>query len=124
MNSWRQKRVGARWVCHTPHPGPLPVRGEGVAMVSWSPRSAPPSPLKGERARVRGVTSPPRSHATQSLAAFTLLELLIAVSIFAMVLTAINGVFYGAMRLQKSASRTVEASLPLQQTVASLKRDL
>jgi len=56
--------------------------------------------------------------------AFTLLELLIAVSIFAMVLTAINGVFYGAMRLQRKSSQAVEASLPLQQTLALLKRDL
>src|SRR6266566_6354471 len=56
--------------------------------------------------------------------AFTLLELLIAVSIFAMVLTAINGVFYGAMRLQSKSSRAVEESLPAQQTVALLKRDL
>ena len=53
-----------------------------------------------------------------------MLELLIAVSIFAMVLTAINGVFYGAMRLQSKSSRAVEESLPAQQTVALLKRDL
>src|SRR6266566_2867687 len=60
----------------------------------------------------------------QPFNAFTLLELLIAVSIFAMVLTAINGVFYGAMRLQSKSSRAVEESLPAQQTVALLKRDL
>ena len=54
----------------------------------------------------------------QPFNAFTLLELLIAVSIFAMVLTAINGVFYGAMRLQSKSSRAVEESLPAQQTVA------
>src|SRR5205085_675916 len=57
-------------------------------------------------------------------AAFTLLELLIAVAIFSIVLTAINGVFYGAMRLQNKASRTVEEALPLQQAVSILKRDL
>src|SRR4051812_18239005 len=56
--------------------------------------------------------------------AFTLLELLIAVSIFAIVLAAINGVFYGAMRLQRTATRSVEAAFPLQQTLAILKRDL
>src|SRR6266446_2649454 len=56
-------------------------------------------------------------------AAFTLLELLIAVAIFSIVLTAINGVFYGAMRLQSKSARTVEESLPIQQTVAILKRD-
>ena len=58
------------------------------------------------------------------MAAFTLLELLIAVAIFSVVLTAINGVFYGAMRLQSKASRSVEESLPIQQAVSILKRDL
>jgi len=57
-------------------------------------------------------------------AAFTLLELLIAVAIFSIVLTAINGVFYGAMRLQTKSARSVEESLPIQQAVAILKRDL
>ena len=56
--------------------------------------------------------------------AFTLIELLIAVAIFAMVLTAINGVFYAAMRLQSKTSRSVEDALPLQQAVVVLKRDL
>lgn len=55
---------------------------------------------------------------------FTLLEILIAVSIFAILLAAINGVFYSAMRLQRSATRTVEEALPIQQTLAILKRDL
>ena len=56
--------------------------------------------------------------------AFTLLELLIAIAIFSVVLTAINGVFYGAMRLQSKGARTIEESLPVQQTVTLLKRDL
>jgi len=57
-------------------------------------------------------------------AGFTLLELLIAVAIFAIVLTAINGVLYGAMRLRSKTARTIEEALPIQQTVAILKRDL
>src|SRR5207245_3481346 len=56
--------------------------------------------------------------------AFTLLELLIAVAIFAIVLTAINGVLYVAMRLRSKPARTIEEALPIQQTVAILKRDL
>jgi len=56
--------------------------------------------------------------------AFTLLELLIAVSIFAIVLAAINGLFYGAMRLRRNTTRSIEESLPIQQTLATLKRDL
>jgi general secretion pathway protein J len=56
--------------------------------------------------------------------AFTLIELLIAVAIFAIVLAAINGVLYGALRLRTQTARVVEESLPVQQTVAILKRDL
>src|ERR1051325_11630883 len=56
--------------------------------------------------------------------AFTLLELLIAVAIFAIVLTAMNGVFYAAMRLQRSGSRMVEESVPIQQAVSVIKRDI
>ena len=41
-----------------------------------------------------------------------------------MVLLAINGVFYGAMRLRAKTSRMIEASLPIQQTVEIIKRDL
>ena len=55
---------------------------------------------------------------------FTLLELLIAVAIFSLVLAAINGVLYGAMRLRSKTTRMIEESLPLQQTVATIKRDL
>jgi len=57
-------------------------------------------------------------------AAFTLLELLIALAIFSVVLVAINGVFYSAMRLQARGSQSVEDALPLQQAVSILKRDL
>src|SRR5437667_12453541 len=122
MNWLIKKKVGARLVSHTPHPGPLPVKGRGrsgarsraiFAPFRSSTPIASPSPLNGERAGVRGVTNPVRSHIRQSPTAFTLLELLIAISIFAMVLTAINGVFYTAMRLQHKASHTVEAPLPL-----------
>ena len=56
--------------------------------------------------------------------AFTLLEILLAVAIFAIVLLAINGVFYGAMRLRSKTARLIEDSLPVQQTVAMIKRDL
>src|SRR5947209_4512497 len=51
---------------------------------------------------------PQRSHehgSEKQVAGFTLLELLIAVAIFAVVLAAINGVFYGAMRLHRRSRR-------------------
>lgn len=56
--------------------------------------------------------------------AFTLLELLIAVVVFSVVLLAMHGVFAGAIRLRDRTAATVEASLPVEQTVAWLRRDL
>jgi len=56
--------------------------------------------------------------------AFTLIEVLLAVAIFAIVLVAINGVFYSALRLRRKASEAIEQSLPVQQAVSIIKRDL
>ena len=64
-----------------------------------------------------------RTFRTRS-AGFTLLELLLAVVAFALVLAAINGVFYGALKLRNKAVAGFDESLPLQQTLTILKRDL
>ncbi len=56
--------------------------------------------------------------------AFTLLEILLAVAIFSIVLLAIHGVFYGALRLRNKTTKAIEAALPLQQTLAIMQRDL
>src|SRR5437773_2006618 len=117
------------------------VRQQSEQVVGvFCPRSTRLSPLesqskikmKSKRMSQDATALTPTLHLTLNRAAasllpvraFTLLELLIAVAIFAMVLLAINGVFYGAMRLRTKTSRMVEASLPIQQTVAILKRDL
>jgi type II secretion system protein J len=55
---------------------------------------------------------------------FTLLELLIAVMAFAIVLGAINAVFYTALRLRNKTTQAVEDSLPLQHAVRVIGRDL
>lgn len=55
---------------------------------------------------------------------FTLLELLLAVAIFGIVLAAINTVFFGALRLRNKTTQAIEEALPVQQTLALLKRDL
>ncbi len=57
-------------------------------------------------------------------AAFTLLELLIAVVAFAIVLAAINGVFYSALKLRNRSAASLQKSLPLTQALIILKRDL
>ena len=59
-----------------------------------------------------------------SKSAFTLLELLLAVLIFAIVLSAIHVVFFTALRLRDRTSAAIERSLPLQQALNIIKRDL
>ncbi|HYV32749.1 MAG TPA: type II secretion system protein GspJ [Candidatus Binatia bacterium] len=56
--------------------------------------------------------------------AFTLIEVLIATVAFAIVLAAINTVFYAAMRLRNKTAAAVDEALPAQQTIAILQRDL
>lgn len=57
-------------------------------------------------------------------AAFTLLEVLVAVSIFAVVLLAMHSVFYGALRLRNKAVATFDELAPLEHALTVLKRDL
>jgi general secretion pathway protein J len=56
--------------------------------------------------------------------AFTLIELLLAVSMMAIVLTVISSVFFTAMHLRKTAVDSIEASLPLEQALDVIQNDL
>ncbi len=60
----------------------------------------------------------------QSKSAFTLLELLLAILVFSIVLGAMHVVFFSAFKLRNKTSDAIERSLPLQQTLAIIKRDL
>ena len=55
---------------------------------------------------------------------FTLIEVLLAVSVFAIVLGAINSVFFGALRLRNKTTEAFETALPLQQALSTIQRDL
>lgn len=55
---------------------------------------------------------------------FTLLEVLIATVVFAIVLAAMNTVFFGALRLRNKATESIDEALPVQQALAIIKRDL
>ena len=67
----------------------------------------------------------PRIHrAPPCPGAFTLMEVLIAVAAFAIVLAAINSVFYGALRLRNKTAEAFDESLALQHTVALLRNDI
>ncbi|KAB2671267.1 MAG: prepilin-type N-terminal cleavage/methylation domain-containing protein [Verrucomicrobia bacterium] len=59
-----------------------------------------------------------------AIRAFTLIELLLAMTIFAVVLSAISGVFYGAMRLRTRTAAAIEEALPAQRALAILRQDL
>ncbi len=72
--------------------------------------------VRGEGESV--ICLPARTHA------FTLLELLLAILVFAIVLGAIHVVFFSALKLRNRTSATIERSLPLQQALGIIKRDL
>jgi type II secretion system protein J len=55
---------------------------------------------------------------------FTLMELVLAMGVCAIVLAAISGVFFSAVRLRDSATRAVDEGLPVQRTLTILQRDL
>lgn len=55
---------------------------------------------------------------------FTLLEVLLATAIFAVVIVAINTVFFAALHLRRAADRAVEESRPLQHALSLMRKDL
>jgi len=57
-------------------------------------------------------------------AAFTLIEILLAVTVFSIVMVAINTVFYSALRLRNKTAEAFDRALPLQRALAVMKRDL
>ncbi|HEV7928153.1 MAG TPA: type II secretion system protein GspJ [Verrucomicrobiae bacterium] len=56
--------------------------------------------------------------------AFTLIELLLAVSIMAIIMVAINGVFMTALRMRDTAVNSLETTLPVEQALSVLQNDL
>ena len=56
--------------------------------------------------------------------AFTLIEVILALGIFAVVLVAINTAFFAALRLRQRTSETLDQALPLDRALAVLRRDL
>jgi type II secretion system protein J len=69
----------------------------------------------------------PRSpiyHPPIRAAAFTLIELMIAVAIFGIVLAAINTVFFAAIRLREKTAAAADSGLPVERALDIMKRDL
>jgi prepilin-type N-terminal cleavage/methylation domain-containing protein len=61
---------------------------------------------------------------SRSAAAFTLIELLLALAIASVVLAAVGTVFFGALRLRSTTTAVAEQSLPVERAVATMKEDL
>jgi prepilin-type N-terminal cleavage/methylation domain-containing protein len=55
---------------------------------------------------------------------FTLMEILIATAIMAIVLVAIHAVFFSALRLRERTVDSLETSLPVEQALQTMQRDL
>src|SRR5579859_3671810 len=78
-----------------------------------------PRPRPGRRNRNRSV---PVGRLPYS--GFTLVEMLLALAICAIVLVAINAVFASAVRLREHTSSRVAEALPVERTLEMLRRDL
>jgi type II secretion system protein J len=67
---------------------------------------------------------PSPSAAPRLAAGFTLIELLLALSIMSMILAAMSGVLYLAFRMHTNMTATLEESMPVEQALLSIQRDL
>jgi prepilin-type N-terminal cleavage/methylation domain-containing protein len=56
--------------------------------------------------------------------AFTLIEMILAISIMAIILVAINGMFFTALHLRNTAVNSLEATLPTEQALDVIQHDL
>src|SRR3954453_16803010 len=60
----------------------------------------------------------------QSRMAFTLMEVLIAIAVCAIVLVALNTVFYSSLRLHKNTLAGMDQAVPVENAFATIRRDL
>jgi prepilin-type N-terminal cleavage/methylation domain-containing protein len=75
-----------------------------------------------DRCTPGSAKGPPRGRARPQ--AFTLVEVILAVGIFAIVMVSINSAFFAAIRLRQRTSEALENALPLTQALALMRRDL
>jgi type II secretion system protein J len=63
-------------------------------------------------------------HASRVRHAFTLMEIMLALAVSAIVLAGIGGVFYSAVRLRERTMAIIDESIPLQQAFNFIRHDL
>jgi type II secretory pathway component PulJ len=99
---------------------PFSSIGHRLSAIAYS---SCPLKLKVQSSRSRGI---PHSalRTPHSYAAFTLIEILLALSVSAIVLAAIGGVFYSAIRLRERTTAALDESAPLYHALTLLRRDL
>jgi type II secretion system protein J len=61
---------------------------------------------------------------TRPATAFTLMEVLVAVTVFMIVLAALNGVYYGALHLQMRTTAAIQDIRPSETAITVLKKDI
>ncbi len=66
----------------------------------------------------------PRRTPAPAARGFTLLELILALMVFAIVITAINGVFFTGLRVRNTVTAAIERTEPLERTVSIIREDL
>jgi type II secretion system protein J len=66
----------------------------------------------------------PLPNNTRSPRGFTLIEMLISVSIFSILMVSIHAVFFTALRLRNTASDSLEATLPVEEALNVMQRDI
>jgi type II secretion system protein J len=76
----------------------------------------------GERVRVRGNRTM-LLNARLADSAFTLIEVMLALAISAIILAAIGGVFYSAIRLRDRTTAALDEAAPLHQAMSIMRRD-
>jgi type II secretion system protein J len=82
-------------------------------------------PLGGERLNCGDPpNSPMLSPKGGTPNAFTLIEVILALGIFALVLVSISTAFFAALRLRQKTSERIEEGLPLTHALSVLRRDL
>ena len=88
--------------------------------------SDPKFKVQGSRFKVQSSHLPTINYQLSTLNSlgFTLIEVLLALSVSAIVLAAIGGVFYSAVRLRERTTAMLDESAPLYHALALLRRDL
>ncbi|HEY5912529.1 MAG TPA: type II secretion system protein GspJ [Verrucomicrobiae bacterium] len=86
--------------------------------------SEPGSPISGSGRRISLGFRPSGFGFPSGRRAFTLLEMLLALAVSAIVLAGIGGVFFSAIRLRERTTALLDESLPVYRTLGFLRRDL